>query len=375
MSEVLTRRALNRATLERQLLLRRSELSALDAVVHLVGLQAQVPRDPYLALWSRLDAFRPEALSELLLARRVVRVPAMRATIHLVAAADCLLLRPLMQPVLDAELARHPEYAPSLRGVDLDPILEVARDLFAERPRTGPELRVCARRAIRHARLGGARVRVSMPARARPGSAARPLGTLGAGDDDDRRDLARTPSRAATVARRGRAPLLPRVRAGDVADVATWCRLTGMREVVERLRPRLAVFRDEAGRELFDIPDAPRPDPATPAPTRFLPEYDNVLLSHADRSRFVSDAAREGARGLTGRVQGTVLHDGMLSCVWRIDREDETATLVVSPVVRLAKRAATSIAAEGRRLLRLIAEDARRRDVRIEGAGLSPSGD
>ena len=116
MSEVLTRRALNRATLERQLLLRRSELSAVDAVVHLVGLQAQVPRDPYLALWSRLDAFRPDALSELLLARRVVRVPAMRATIHLVAADDCLLLRPLMQPVLDAELARHPEFAPSSRA-------------------------------------------------------------------------------------------------------------------------------------------------------------------------------------------------------------------------------------------------------------------
>ena len=160
-----------------------------------------------------------------------------------------------------------------------------------------------------------------------------------------------------------------------VADIATWCRLTGMREVVERLRTRLAVFRDEAGRELFDLPDAPRPDPATPAPTRFLPEYDNVLLSHADRSRFVSEAAREGARGLTGRVQGTVLHDGMLSGVWRIDREDENATLVVSAVQRLTKRAVASVAAEGRRLLRFIAEDAGRQEIRIEGRGLSPAGD
>ena len=375
MSEVLTRRALNRATLERQLLLRRSELSAVDAVVHLVGLQAQVPRDPYLALWSRLDAFRPDVLSELLLARRVVRVPAMRATIHLVAADDCLLLRPLMQPVLDAELGRHPEYAPLLAGVDLDPVLEVARALFADRPRTGPELRAAlAERFPTHdaaALAYACRCRlalVQVPPRGLWGRSAQVTTTtaetwLG-------RPLEQQPSLDEVVLRYFRA-----FGPATVADVATWCRLTGMREVVERLRPRLAVFRDEAGRELFDLPDAPRPDPATPAPTRFLPEYDNVLLSHADRSRFVSDAAREGARSLTGRVQGTVLHDGMLSGVWRIDREDENATLVVSPVVRLAKRAVGSIAAEGRRLLRLVAEDARRRDIRIEGPGPSPSED
>ncbi len=112
---VLTPRALGRATLARQLLLRRARLEPLEAVRHLVGLQAQVPRDPYLALWSRLEGFRPEALSELFVERQVVRVSVMRATIHLVAADDCLLLRPLMQPVLDAELARHPAFRPVAR--------------------------------------------------------------------------------------------------------------------------------------------------------------------------------------------------------------------------------------------------------------------
>ena len=99
----------------------------------------------------------------------------------------------------------------------------------------------------------------------------------------------------------------------SVTDVAAWSRLTGLREVVERLRPRLVTFRDERGRELFDLPDAPRPDPATPAPVRFLPEYDNVLLSHADRSRFVAagDAPRAVRRGRPG--PRTVLHDGFVA--------------------------------------------------------------
>ncbi len=114
---VLGRRALNRATLERQLLLRRAQMPAIDAVHRLVGLQAQLPLDPYTGLWSRLDGFDPRELARLLLERKVVRVVVMRATIHLVTAEDCLVLRPLVQPVLDKELARHPDYGASLAEV------------------------------------------------------------------------------------------------------------------------------------------------------------------------------------------------------------------------------------------------------------------
>lgn len=106
-ADVLTQRALNRATLERQLLLRRSELPILDAVEHLVGLQAQLPLNPYTALWSRLARFRPDGLAELLLDRRVVRIVVMRATIHLVSADDCLLLRPLMLGLVAADAETH----------------------------------------------------------------------------------------------------------------------------------------------------------------------------------------------------------------------------------------------------------------------------
>jgi hypothetical protein len=141
MDEVLTRRALNRATLARQLLLERIAWTPLAAVEHLVGLQAQVPHNPYPALWSRLEGFRPESLSELLERREVVRVGVMRGTIHLVTADDCLLLRPLVQPVFEAQLWRHRDHSPGLRGVDLDPIVEVGRTLLEEQPRTGTQLR------------------------------------------------------------------------------------------------------------------------------------------------------------------------------------------------------------------------------------------
>jgi hypothetical protein len=355
--EILGPRALGRATLARQLLLRRDGRSALDAVEHLVGLQAQVPRDPYLALWSRLDGFDPETLSELLFERRVVRTTVMRATIHLVSADDILRLRPLMQPVLDAELARHPAFAPLLDGVDLGPVLEHARELFSDRPRTGPELRAAL--GERFHTLDAAAIAyacrcklplVQVPPRGLWGRSAQVTTTtaeawLG-------RLLDSRSSLDDVVLR-----YLVAFGPATVADVTTWCRLTGMRAVLERLRPRLRTFRDESGRELFDLPDAPRPDPDTHAPTRYLPEYDNALLSHADRSRFVSERAREGAARVTTRVQGAVLYDGMLAAVWR-QEPGVPVTLVVTPVVRLSKRAAASIEAEGRRLARFLGDGA-----------------
>jgi hypothetical protein len=356
-AETLGPRALGRATLARQLLLSRSDVAPLDAVGHLVGLQAQVPRDPYVALWSRLDRFRPASLSELLLDRTVVRTTVMRATIHLVAADDCLGLRPLMQPVLDAELARHPDFAPRLEGVDLEPVLSHARALLAEKSRTGPELRSAlgerfpSRDAAALAYACRCKLAlVQVPPRGLWRRSAQVTTTtaeawLG-------RSLSRRARLDDVVLR-----YLGAFGPASAADITTWCRLTGMREVVERLRRRLRVFRDETGRrELFDLPDAPRPEPDTPSPTRFLPEYDNVLLSHADRSRFVTAAAREGASRASGRILGTVLYDGTLSAVWRDEMTEDGLMLVVTPVVRLTKRAAASIEAEGRRLARFLGD-------------------
>ena len=125
--DVLSARALNRATMARQLLLERAPMTALDAVRHLVGMQAQEPLNPYLGLWSRLVGFRAEELAQLVLDRAVVRIVVMRGTLHLVTADDCLELRPLMQPVLDKELPAHRDFGPPLAGLDLEPVLDFAR--------------------------------------------------------------------------------------------------------------------------------------------------------------------------------------------------------------------------------------------------------
>jgi hypothetical protein len=361
--EVLTQRALNRATLARQLLLERAALTPLDTVEHLVGMQAQVPHNPYTGLWSRLEGFRPESLSELLEHREVVRTTVMRATIHLVTAADCLTLRPLLQPVLDAEIRRHPEYSPALAGVKLEPVLDFARQVVTERPRTGPELRALF--AERFPKQDAAALTyacrcylpfVQVPPRGlwRRSSQV----TLTTAESWLGRPLAAKPSQDELVLR-----YLGAFGPAAVADVTTWSRLTGMRAVVERLRPRLVTFRDERGRELFDLPDAPRPEPGTPAPVRFLPEYDNVLLSHDDRSRFVLPEDRAVLARVWTVGNGSVLADGLVSAVWRVEPDG----LVVSHVTR-PKRVLASIAAEGRRLARFL--EATPPDVRL--VALSP---
>ena len=334
-SAVLDQRALNRATRARQHLLERTPLSPLDAVGSLVGLQAQVPRDPYVALWSRLDGFRAEELSLLLEERQAVRTVAMRGTIHLLTSDDALAIRPLVQPVLDAELARHPEHGPRLRDVDLGPALATARELLGERPLTTTELR--AGLAERHPEVDAPAAAyacrcllalVQVPPRGlwRRGGTVR-LSTLEAWVG---RALDGASSLDRLVVR-----YLSAFGPATVADVATWSRLTGLRPVLERLRPDLATFRDERGRELFDLPDAPRPDPETPAPPRFLPEYDNVLLSHADRSRFTPAGVQSGFAGVEGLGHGGVLHDGQFVGLWRV----ENGTLVVRHPVPLAAHA------------------------------------
>jgi hypothetical protein len=152
----------------------------------------------------------------------------------------------------------------------------------------------------------------------------------------------------------------------SVRDVQSWSGLTRLRAVLDRLRDRLVTFRDESGVELFDLPDAPRPDPETPAPPRFLPEYDNIQFAFADRTRIMDTGYRVPLFPGNGGSLGTLLVDGHLSAEWKVVRERDAATLLVRPHGSLAKRDRAEVVEEGDALLRFVAADAVKRDVRFE---------
>jgi hypothetical protein len=356
-------RALNRALLERQLLLRRQALPVSRVLEHLVGLQAQEPPDPYVALWSRIEGFRPDQLAGLIEGRRAVRMTLIRGTIHLVTARDCLRMWPVMRPFLLRTFQGHP-WGRNLAGLDLEVVLRAGRKLVEDRPMTNAEVgAVLAERWPDRDRASlAAAVRyllptVQVPPRGLWGRSGRASHTtaehwLG-------RPLGRTTAPGRMILR-----YLAAFGPASVADMRTWSGLAGLREVAERLRPRLRAFRDQDGRELLDVADAPLPDPEMLAPTRFLPTYDNILLSHDDRTRIISEADRRRLIDESyGGLFGTILVDGFVGARWRLERQGGSATLSVSPLRRLAKRDATSVGEEGARFLDLMAADAEHRDL------------
>jgi hypothetical protein len=360
---VLSARALNRALLQRQGLLARSRTVAADMLERLVGMQAQVPANPYLALCSRLEDFAPEELSDLIAGREAVRAQLMRATIHLVSARDCLAIHPLTRPVL-ARTFNSP-WAARLGGAELDDVVAAGLELLQASPRTRAELGASLHRrwpdadpaALAHAVTFNAAL-VQVPPRGLWGATGQATWAPA------EQWLERAPAAGAsaeTLMERYLAAFGP----ASVADARTWSGLTGLREVFERLRPRLRTFRDERGRELFDLSDAPLPDPDTPAPPRFLPEYDNVGLSHDDRSRLFNGLG-PGAPLPRGDAIGTLLVDGFYRANWKLAAGDGAAVLTVDrfrgqdadPPDTVAE-----IGAEAQRLLAFLAPEAGRRRV------------
>jgi hypothetical protein len=340
---VLDPRALNRATLARQLLLERARIPALDLLERLVGLQAQTPQSPYVSVWSRIDAFDPEELSGLIRDRKAVRIALMRSTIHLVSARDCLRMRPLVQSCIDRTWIGS-SHSKLLPDADLDAVAEAGRALLRDEAVTFTELgrRLAERFPGLDAGALAMAVRACVPlVQIPPRGLWRTAGAPRVADAEDwlGRPLARRPSLPELVRR-----YLAAFGPASVADLQMWSGLTRMREVVERLRPELDVLHDERGKELFDVPGAPRPDPGTPAPVRFLPDFDNVLLGHADRARMIAGGDRR--RLPIGKP--TVLVDGFVRAAWKLDRA--RGKLELEPLGRLTRSERADLAAESERL-------------------------
>lgn len=365
---VLTLRDLNRTTLTRQMLLERATLPAAEGVAAVAGLQAQLPNPPYIGLWSRLRGFRREELTRLIETRRVVRATLMRATLHLMTADDYLWLRPALQPALTRAMQGF--VGKRVRGLDVERVVAAARAFVDERPRTSGALRelLAALEPERDLSALAYVVRTHLPLVQVP-----PGGVWGVGGSPafaNAEAWLAHPLEPASDETRRRLVLryLAAFGPATVGDLQAWAGMTGLKETVAALRPELRALRGERGAELLDLPDMPLHPGDMPAPVRFLPEYDNVLLAHADRSRVVPAAYRGAVYLTVGRVRATFLVDGFVAGTWRVERERGAARLIVEPLAPLTNAAREALAEEGEALLRFIADDADRYEVRFAAA-------
>jgi hypothetical protein len=350
---VLGQRALNRALLGRQMLLERAHVSALAAIDRLVGMQSQEPNAPYAGLWSRVHDFQTDELVRLLETRQVVRTHVMRATIHTLTAEDGLHLRRVIQPVLDRSFHQGSPFGKALLGMDLEAVLAAGRVFLEEKPRRRADLarHLSARWPERDApslsyALTYLVPLVQIPPRGSWGSVSQPVWTtteawLG-------RPVPTEASLEDVILR-----YLAAFGPASVADVRAWSGLTGLRAVIERMRAQLVVFHDDNGRELFDVPHGLLPDPETPAPPRFLPEFDNVLVAHADKTRIIPPEHYKWAMTHLGTPM--ILVDGFVRGAWRVMRDDDVPTLRIEPLDEWSAAEHSAVAAEGQRLLQFMA--------------------
>jgi len=355
---VLSPREAGRATLARQHLLARASADALTEIAHLGGMQAQAPLAPYVGLWARLRDFAADELSELYRLRHVVRIALMRGTIHLVTAQDALAWRPLVDPVI--ERGTHAAFGRHYQGLDRAALAEAARELTEQQPRTFAELGalLAERFPDRDAAALAQAARSQLPLVQVP-----PRGIWGEGGR-----IAHTTTRAWL----GRDPVdEPDVEAmvrrylaafgpASVMDAQAWSGLTRLREVFDRLRPTLHVMASENGAPLFDLPDAPRPDPDIPAPARFLPEYDNLLFAHADRTRVNPHGYRVPLFPGNGAALGYFLLDGVYGGLWRTARDSSKGAqasiqLTVQHFTALSAEHREELTVEALRLLAFLA--------------------
>jgi hypothetical protein len=332
---VLTLRELNRATLARQLLLERKRLGPARVIEHLVGMQAQSPQAPYVGIWTRTTSFRRASLERLLVRGEIVRTRVMRQTLHVVTQRDYGLIRAAMSDTnFPWESALAKELAPVLRRLAADggvTAAEAYEHLERERGLTGRE----ARYAWQYGRVAGHIVHHHEDA-LWTGSHS---GRFVAIDEPEAHDP--TGARAEVI-RRYLGAFGPATR----RDIGAWSmmRAPELQRAIDVLELRR--FRDEGGRELLDVPRAPLPAADTPAPVRFLPKWDNLLLSFDDRTRVLPEPYRRVVIKANGDVAQTFLVDGVVAGIWRA----ANGRVEVEPFEPLPRGVRAEVAEEAARL-------------------------
>jgi hypothetical protein len=355
---VLSQRALNRALLERQFLLRRSTLSAVETIARLGGIQAQLPHAPYIGLWARIDGFVPSELAELIKNKLVVRIVLMRSTLHLVTASDCRRWWPVVRPVLERHL-KSSEFGKNLTGLDTQKLISKGGALIKDSVLTHSALAILLEKHLPG--VNGQSVAYALRTHI-PMVQAPPRGLWGLSGRSMWTSAEKWlghPFDADTSPKRLVLRYLAAFGPATVADVQAWSGLSGLRKILESLRPRLRTFCDERNRELFDVPEGPLPDSDTPAPPRFLPEYDNILLAHADRTRIIPQEYRKRI----GIGIPTVLVDGFVRGTGKLVKDKRAATLVVSSFHSPSRKEIAALTLEGTRLLSFTAANAVTREV------------
>jgi hypothetical protein len=348
--DVVTLRQINRSYLKRQLLLERSSMSTADAISHLVALQAQDVMPPYVGLWSRLKDFDWNDLHNGLLYKSLVRATMLRSTVHLATREDALRIIPMMLP----EYVKHVRAPTAVGGLfaraDLDMMIAWGKSILKDRDLGAAEIRDLAKRDWPEfdpvnvcSAVQWLQPVVQVPPRGLWKTNARPRWALAEtwlGDSfDESYDLADLIRRYITAY-------------GPIAagDFQTWSRLTGAKEAMARLRPNLCVLRCESGKELLDVPEAEWPDPETPAPVRLLGAFDNLWLSHKDRSRVLDDRHRLKIIN-NGIGRPTILVDGFVSGRYKVTVKKGVATLTVEPFRPYTSHEKQDVVAESDRLL------------------------
>jgi hypothetical protein len=331
-------------------------------VAFLLGMQGQVSEGPYQGLWSRLQNFRHEDMTALIVERKLVRASSMRATLHLHTPDDLIGIRAYVQPVLDRMW--HSAFFKRFGPNDKAKVHQAGIKLLDQRPMTSGDL--------------GRALTEQFP-EGEPLAKAVLLQVM--------ETLIQIPP--TRIWGSGHAPILTRIEnwlpppyerpipreilvwrylaaygPASVADMQSWCAMTKLGEVFETLRDQLVTFTDETGKELFDLPGAPRPDADTPAPVRFLPLYDSVYLGYDNRRRMLS-AATADRINMRQDYKPAILIDGMVAAGWVVSAKKGAATLDIEVYRELLGRERAELEKEGLGFLRFMLPEAKSWDVRI----------